>query len=74
MRERNVRLRSDVRTVETLEIDLSEYAIDPTSEVELIITTPDNRSHKVRVNRSWFVPTRDVQGEIASREEGNVYY
>ena len=50
-------VRTSTRTIETVEVDLSTVNIDAASEVELILSTPDGRFHKVRVNSGWFVPT-----------------
>lgn len=49
-------VRRTQRTIETIEIDLSNKNVDPSSEVEVILNTPDGRAHKVRVNTAWFIP------------------
>jgi hypothetical protein len=43
------------RTIETIEIDLSQETVDPGSEVEIVFITPDGRYHAKRVPTGWFV-------------------
>lgn len=56
MRNFSAEVNSGTRVVEVITVDLTRCdPVDPMSNVELILITPDGRSHKVAAKTEWFI-------------------